>query len=360
MLNDGKPEQFFGVQEDLNYLSDWIEHFISKNKRWKSPKFLIGESYGTTRVAGLAGRLQRAHNLFVNGVILHSQCGMGQPGTATGVQTPISNTLKLTHYTATAWYFKQLTPTLQNQRLEDIMPEVEDFIVQKYIPAITKGGILNDAKKQEIAKKVARYAGVSEQFVLDNNLSIPSSAFWKELLRDQGLTTGRLDSRYTGKDSDDAGIRPGYSPEYDSWKHSFTPAINSYLRDDLGFETNLEYNVSGDVRPWNNENGITAGLLRRAMEKNHSLRVLNQAGYYDGACDPYGAKYSLWQMDAGGKLQDRIEYKEYQSGHMIYIRKEMLVKANDDVRSFIMNAIPEEGQPVKYDVETVDLTNYDN
>jgi carboxypeptidase C (cathepsin A) len=359
MLNDGKPEQFFGVQEDLRYLSDWITQFVSRYQRWYSPKFLIGESYGTTRVAGLAGRLQGGHNLFINGVILHSQCGMGQPGTATGDRTPISNTLKLTHYTATAWYFKQLTPALQNQKLENILPEVEQFIMQEYIPAINMGGALSDSKRQEIAKKVARYSGVSEQFVLANNLSIPSSAFWKELLRDQGLTTGRLDSRYTGMDSNDAGTRPGYSPEYDSWKHSFTPAINGYLRDDLGFKTNLEYNVSGNVYPWNNDNGITAGLLRRAMEQNPSLRVLNQAGYYDGACEPFGAKYALWQMDAAGRLQDRIEYKEYQSGHMIYIRKDMLKEANNDVRNFILNAIPKKGEPIKYEVETVDLSNYD-
>lgn len=359
MLNDGKREDFFGVQEDLNYLSDWIGTFISRYKRWKSPKFLIGESYGTTRVAGLAGRLQGAHNLYINGVILHSQCGMGQPGTVTGMHTPVSNILKLPYYTSTAWYFKQLDSSFQNQRLEDFIGEVEDFTINQYIPAIMKGGALSAAEKEELAGKIARYAGVSKAFVLENNLSIPANAFWKELLRDQSLTTGRLDSRYTGLDSKNAGVGPEYSPEYDSWKHSFTPAINSYLRDDLGFDTDIEYKVAGDVRPWNNENGITADLLRRAMQQNPALRVLNQAGYYDGACDAFGAKYALWQMDAGGKLQDRIEYKEYQSGHMIYIRNKTLVEATDDLRDFILNAIPKEGAPIKYDVETMDLGQYD-
>lgn len=358
MLNDGKPEDFFGVQEDLNYLSDWIVTFVSRYERWKSSKFLIGESYGTTRVAGLAGRLQKAHNMFINGVILHSQCGMGLPGTVTGVHTPISNILKLPYYTSTAWYFKQLDSDLQSQRLEDFIGEVEDFTVNEYIPAIMRGGTLSTSKRQELAEKIAHYAGISEEFVLGNNLSIPPRAFWKELLRDQSLTIGRLDSRYTGLDSKNAGISPEYSPEYDSWKHSFTPAINSYLRDDLGFNTDIEYNVAGNVRPWNNEDGITADLLRHAMQQNPALRVLNQAGFYDGACDPFGAKYALWQMDSGGKLQDRIEYKEYQSGHMIYIRKKMMIEANNDLRDFILNAIPKEGTPIKYNVDTVDLENY--
>lgn len=359
ILNDGEREQFFGVQEDLTYLSDWIGNFISRHDRWKSPKFLIGESYGTTRVAGLAGRLQGGHNIFVNGVIMHSQCGFGQPGTVTGVQTPITNINKLTHYTATAWYFKQLAPDLQNRRLEDILPEVEKFMMETYLPAIAIGGTLTDQKRQQVAKQIARYAGVSEEFVLGHNLSIPASAFWKELLRDEGYTTGRLDSRYIGMDTDNSGTRPGYSPEYDSWKHSFTPAINEYLREDLGFATDLEYNISGNVRPWNDENGNTAIMLRRAMQQNPSLRVLNQQGYYDGACDPFGAKYSLWQMDPSGQLQDRIDYKEYQSGHMIYIRKDMLIDSNDDVREFILNAIPKEGEGIKYDVDTVDLSSYD-
>lgn len=359
MMNDGKPEDFFGVQEDLNYLSDWIGTFISRYERWKSPKFLIGESYGTTRVAGLAGRLQGAHNMYINGVIMHSQCGFGQPGTTTGVQTLTSNILKLTHYTATAWYFKKLAPDLQNRRLEDIMPEVEEFLIESYLPAVAMGGALNNQKRTQIARQVARYSGVSEQFVLDYNLSVPAAAFWKELLREDGYTTGRLDSRYLGLDSRNSGERPEYSAEYDSWKHSFTPAINSYLRDELGFKTDLEYNVSGNVRPWNNQNGITAGLLQRAMQQNPSLQVLNQQGYYDGACDPFGAKYALWQMDPSGRLQDRITYKEYHSGHMIYIRKDMLVAANDDVREFILNAIPKAGEPIQYKVDTVDLSAYD-
>lgn len=359
ILNDGEREQFFGVQEDLRYLSDWIGNFISRHNRWKSPKFLIGESYGTTRVAGLAGRLQGGHNIFVNGVIMHSQCGFGQPGTVTGVQTPITNINKLTHYTATAWYYKKLAPDLQNRRLEDIMPEVEKFMMETYLPAIAIGGTLTDQKRQQVAKQIARYAGVSVEFVLDHNLSIPASAFWKELLRDEGYTTGRLDSRYIGMDTDDSGTRPGYSPEYDSWKHSFTPAINEYLREGLGFATDLEYNISGNVRPWNDENGNTGIMLRKAMQQNPSLRVLNQQGYYDGACDPFGAKYSLWQMDPSGQLQDRIDYKEYQSGHMIYIRKDMLIDSNDDVREFILSAIPKEGEGIKYNVETVDLSSYD-
>jgi carboxypeptidase C (cathepsin A) len=351
MINDGKKDEFFGVQEDIDYLSDVVDLFLSRNHLWNSPKFLIGESYGTTRVSGMAGKLQGAHDIYLDGVILQGQCGMGEKGSPW-----FRKALKLPFYTATAWYYKQLPQDLQSQDLSDILPEVEDFTIHKYLPAVALGGSMSNDKKQAMAQKIARYSGLSKKFVLNNNLTVSPSSFWKELLRDQGKTTGRLDSRYVGIDSKNAGSRPEYSAELTSWENSFAPAINSYLRNDLGFKTDLQYYVFGPVYPWDRDHGTVYKMLRKAMEENPALQVLNQGGYYDGACDYFGAKYALWHMDPSGKLKDRIINKDYQSGHMLYVRQKTLKQGLNDLRKFITNSIPKEGQPIKYkDVDRVDL-----
>jgi len=345
ILNDGKKKQFFGVNADINYLADWIDLFISRKGRWNSPKYLIGESYGTTRVAGLAGKLQSAHDIYLDGVILQGQCGIGELPSRS---SRTSSALKLPYYTSTAWYHKQLPQDLQSKDLTEILPEVNDFTIQKYIPAVTRGGSINQNEKQQIAKQVARYSGLSVQFVLDHNLVVPNSAFWKELLRDQEKTIGRLDSRYLGIDKMNGGSRPDYNAELSSWENSFTPAINHYLRDELGFKTDLQYYVFGPVHPWNRDDNHVGDMLRRAMEENPALHVLNQQGYYDGACDVLTAKYALWQMDSSGKLKDRIKFISYKSGHMLYVRNKQMIKGNNDIRQFIENTVPQKGQPIKY------------
>jgi carboxypeptidase C (cathepsin A) len=346
MLNDGKPEQFFGVNEDLKYLADWIDTFVSRKDRWDSPKYLIGESYGTPRVSGLAGQLQGDHWMFLNGVILVSPTGLGLD---TEGPEPRSSVLKLPYYTAAAWYHEQLPSDLQNRDLTDILPEVEEYALEELLPALSYGGFIDDNRKQEIAKQVARYSGLDEEFVLDYNLAVPASAFWKELLRDEGYTIGRLDSRYTGIDKTDGGERPDYSPEYSSWKHSFSPAINYYLQEQLGFKTDLQYYVSGPVRPWNRQGNETGEMLRGAMAENPNLEVLVQSGYYDGATDYFTAKYVMWNIDPSGKMQDRFRFEGYRSGHMMYLRSEDLETSNQDIREFIQETLPEEGAPAKYE-----------
>jgi carboxypeptidase C (cathepsin A) len=168
------------------------------------------------------------------------------------------------------------------------------------------------------------------------------------LLRDKsGQTIGRLDSRYLGIDRMDAGTRPDYSPELTSWLHSFTPAINYYLREHLNFKTDIKYNMFGDVHPWNNENDNTRDDLRQAMAENPYLKVLVQSGYYDGATTYFNAKYTMWQVDPSGKMKDRFTFKGYRSGHMMYLRNEDLISANDDLREFIKNSSAK-GKSAKY------------
>ncbi len=343
IVGDADRKQFFGVNEDIQYLADWINTFVTRNNRWESPKYLIGESYGTTRVSGLALELQGKKWMYLNGVILVSPTELGIER-----QGPTKEALTLPYMAATAWYHNALPADLQSKDLLEILPEVENFTVNEYMPALAWGGCLSPEKRQAVADQVARYSGVDAQEILDHNLTITPAFFWKELLRDQGYTVGRLDSRYRGKDIKDAGERPESNAELLSWLHSFTPAINYYLANELNYKTDMPYYMFGPVHPWNQQNNRTGANLMQAVAQNPYLHVLLQSGYYDGACDYFNAKYNFWQMDKGGKFQDRFAFKGYRSGHMMYLRHEDLKQANDDLRDFIVQTMTVAEQPAKY------------
>jgi carboxypeptidase C (cathepsin A) len=340
---DAKREEFFGVNADIKYLAEWLTTFVTRKNRWQSPKYLIGESYGTTRVSGLALELQNAQWMYLNGVILVSPTDLGLNR---GPQIEAAN--RLPYFTAAAWYQKALAPELQRRDLTDLLPEVEEFTINELIPAIARGGFLDDNKRKQIAAKMAWYSGLSEKVILQHNLDVPTSFFWKELLRDKGYTVGRLDSRYLGIDRKDAGERPDYAAELTSWLHSFTPAINYYLREVLKYKTDVKYNMFGPVNPWDRSNDNTGINLRQAMAQNPYLHVMFQCGYYDGATTYFEAKYTMWQLDPSGKFKNRFRFEGYRSGHMMYLREEDLATANDHLRDFILKTIPKKGQPAKY------------
>jgi carboxypeptidase C (cathepsin A) len=342
IVGDARREQFFGVNEDISYLARWIDAFVGRNRRWVSPKYLIGESYGTTRVSGLVQRLQSAHWMYFNGVILVSPTSLGVER-----EGPIGRALSLPYFTATAWYHKVLASDLQSKDLDQILPEVESFTVDQLIPALTRAGSLPAARRTDLAKQVARYSGLSEQAVLGQNLAIPASFFWKELLRDRQFTIGRLDSRYRGIDRIDAGMSPDFDPALSSWNHAFAPAINYYLRDVLKYKTDLQYWVFGPVEPWNRDGDRTGENLRQAMSENPYLHLMVQSGYFDGGTDYFNAKYTMWNLDAAGRLQDRMTFKGYRSGHMMYLRQEDLATSTRDIREFIAKSTPKPGQPAK-------------
>jgi len=334
---------FFGVQADIKYLAGWINSFLSRYQRWASPKYLVGESYGTTRVSGLARELQESQWIYLNGVILVSPTELGiERGTATDAA------LRLPYYAATAWYHKKLPADLQQKDLLQVLPEVEEFTMRDVLPAIHRGGQLSSSEKKSIAARMARYSGIDEQVWLQHNLDLPVNFFWKELMRDKGFTIGRLDSRYLGIDRKVAGDRPDYNAELNSWLHSFTPPINIYLRETLKYKTDFKYNVFGNVSPWDRNNDQTGEDLRKAMAMNPYLHVMVQSGYYDGACDYFNAKYNLWQLDAAGRFTNRMSFKGYRSGHMMYLRKEDLASSNEDIRQFIKQSLPASNQPAKY------------
>ncbi|MBX3418590.1 MAG: hypothetical protein KF851_13380 [Pirellulaceae bacterium] len=337
------PTQFFGVTNDIDYLARWIEQFVTHYERWTSPKILKGESYGTTRVAGLARRLQSAHRIFVDGVILVSPTGLGIERAG-----PVSAALILPHYAATAWYHGQLDESLQSRNLEEILPEVEAFALDELLPALARGGFLDEERRQQIAARAAQYAGVSPEFVLNHNLVVPISSWRKELLRHERLTVGRLDARYRGVDREAAGVVYDYDPALTSWNHSFTPAINHYLRNELGYRTELSYNIFGPVSPWDRTGDQTGEDLRRSMAENPWLKVMIQAGYYDGGTDYFSAKYTMWNLDPSGAFRDRLRFETYRSGHMMYLRDEDLPTSNEHVRDFIKWSIPAPNTPARW------------
>jgi len=338
-----QQKMFFGVNADVKYLADWINTFVTRNNRWQSPKYLIGESYGTTRVSGLALELQARQWMYLNGVILVSPTDIGIER-----KGPVKAANRLPYFAAAAWYHKALTPDLQNKDLLELLPEVEKFTLEQYLPALAKGGFISMEEKQAIAKKVAHYSGLSTQSVLRNNLDIETSYFWKDLLRNREQTVGRLDSRYLGIDEKVTGSKPDYNAELTSWLHSFTPAINYYLREELEYKTDIKYNMFGNVYPWDRTNNNTGKNLRLAMAQNPYLNVMVQAGYYDGATNYFDAKYTLWQLDPSGKMKDRLSFKGYRSGHMMYLRHEDLRASNQDIRTFINATLPSNTQAAKY------------
>ncbi|WP_299443066.1 carboxypeptidase [uncultured Aquimarina sp.] len=336
---------FFGVNEDITYLAEWINTFVTRNNRWRSPKYLIGESYGTTRVSGLALALQNNHWMYLNGVILVSPTEIGFK-----FDGPVEVANRLPYFAAAAWYHKMLPSELQNKDLLEVLAEAEDYTINQLLPAIVKGGYLDTAKKEEAITKMAYYSGLSKKTIRQNNLEVPKSYFWKDLLREkEGLTIGRLDSRYKGMDIKESGDNPDYNSELTAWLHAFTPAINYYIGQELNFKTDLKYNMFGPVRPWDRTKGNNTGEnLRKAMTMNANLHTMIQSGYYDGATTYFNAKYVMWQLNTNGKLSDRLSFKGYRSGHMMYLRNEDLIKANEDIRSFITKSSSNIAKGSKY------------
>lgn len=334
--------KFFGVNADIAYLAEWLNTFVTRNNRWSSPKYLIGESYGTTRVSGLALALQNNQWMYLNGVILVSptELGINREG-------PVEVANRLPYFAAAAWYQKKLGARLQQKPLVEVLEEVEKYTINELLPAMVLGGFLEADKKQAVAQKMSEYSGVDAQVFLSHNLEVPYPYFWKELLREEGYTVGRLDSRYLGIDRKRAGERPDYNSELTSWLHSFTPAINYYLQEELNFKTDIKYNMFGPVRPWDRSGDNTGENLRQAMAQNPYLHVMTQSGYFDGATTYFNAKYNMWQLDPSGVMKDRLSFKGYESGHMMYLRREDLKNANNDIRDFIKMSLPGK-QAAKY------------
>ena len=287
--------------------------------------------------------------MYLNGVILVSPTELGIHHSGTGRRDgPLGASLRLPYFTAAAWYHQKLPADLQSKDLDEVLPEVEAYAVDELMPVLAKGGFVSDEERTKAARQMARYAGISEKAILQYNLDIPTSFFWKELLREEGFTVGRLDSRYKGIDRTEGGDSPDFNSEITAWLHAFTPAVNYYYRNVLNYETDLKYNMFGPVSPWDRSGNNTGENLRQAMAQNPYLHVMIQSGLYDGATKYFDAKYTMWQLDPSGKMKDRLSFKGYRSGHMMYLRNEDLISSNDHLRDFIRQSLPAPGEPAKY------------
>ncbi|UCG89124.1 MAG: carboxypeptidase, partial [Gemmatimonadota bacterium] len=327
MVEGEELHKYHGTMSDIRSVGEFIRLYILRNDRWMSPKFVIGESYGTTRASGLAGHLASSHQIYLNGVILVSMTGLDVEA-----GDDVSYATSLPHLAATAWYHQQLPSDLQSLPIRGFLDEVESFAMGDYVTALLKGDQISDAERDEIAGRVAWYTGLTPEYVVSTNLRISSRRFWKELLRDQRLTVGRLDSRYLGVDRDAAGENPEYDPAMSDWNGPFADAVNRYIREELNYNPDLQYNIWGNVRPWNRDDGANVGdMLRRAMRDNPYLKVMIQGGYYDAATDYFSAVYTISHLQPGGEFKDRFRFSWYESGHMMYLRKPDLANANNDL-----------------------------
>lgn len=318
-------------------MGSFIRHFLSRYERWGSPKYLAGESYGTTRAAGLSKFLQDRYRIYLNGIFLISAVlNFGTNDYYLGNDLP--RALYIPSYTAAAWYHKKLAPALQ-QNLQKTLKESEQFAIGEYATALLKGGWLTDAEKEVIATKMSYYTGLSKELILQSNLRVGEGRFWKELRRSEGLTIGRLDARFTGRDLDDAGETVSFDPSFANIDGSFTAAINDYFQKELNFKEEKGYNIFGDVYPWNYNNVQNQFLnvaesLRDAMAKNPALKVYVGCGYYDFATPYFTAQYDIEHMFLRPEQRKNVHVHTYEAGHMYYINKPSLIQFKKDVDAF--------------------------
>lgn len=332
------PKQFHGVRGDIQAFGEFIRTYLSRFDRWASPKYLIGESYGTMRSAGLAGELQSRHGIELNGIVLVSSVlDYLTKGYASGNDLPY--VIFLPTYTVTAWYHKKLPADLQAD-FGKAVQEARAFSTGDYLLALEKGNRLSEAEKTTIVQKLARLTGLSSEYIEQSNLRVTDVRFRTELLRAEHRTVGRLDGRFTGIDADAAAERQEYDPSNEAIKGAFTATFNDYVRQDLKFESDMSYPTSGDVRPWSyddfeNRYLNLADTLRGAMARNPYLKVFVANGYYDFATPFGGTEHTFAHIGFEPTYRDRIELAYYDAGHMMYIRPSEQKKLKADVSRFI-------------------------
>lgn len=336
-----EARQFHGLEQDAEAVGDFIRLYTTRESRWLSPKFLCGESYGTTRAAALASRLHD-DGLFLNGIILVSPVLNFQTiRFGAGNDTPYW--LYLPTYAATAWYHKKLAPELQ-QDLAKTIERAEAFAQGEYMQALAAGDSLDGARRDLVTRELAALTGLSPEFIERTRLRPDIGEFTKELLRDQSRTVGRLDSRYVGIDRDDAGAGFEYDPSMSAIMGPYTAAINDYLRRDLTFKSDLPYEIlTGRVHPWgfgaDNQYPNVSERLRGAMSRNRNLRVLVASGFYDLATPHFAAEHTFNTMGLDPELRGNVTIKQYRAGHMMYVRDEDRAGLKQDVAAFIAEAL---------------------
>lgn len=342
--DESNPDEFFTFRRDLDSVGEFIRLYTTRNERWPSPKFLIGESYGTTRACGLAGALQERHGLLLNGVMLVSvvlnfQTILFQEG------NDLPFMLYLPSYALTARYHGKLDKKYLDMDEGQFLDEVREFAMSDYNVALTRGSKLTDDDYERIASRVAAYTGLSVDYVKGCNLRIEIMRFAKEILRGEQKIVGRFDSRITGTDKDDVGEQFERDPSFDIVHGVYAGCLNHFVRGELGFESDLPYEIlSFKIFPrWKydeHQNAYvnTAATLRTAMHKNPALKVFVANGMYDLATPFFATEYTMDHLGVRDGLADNIEFGYYPAGHMMYVNKPSLASLTKDLKRFIKGA----------------------
>ena len=337
-LGKTEPKEFYGVTKDAESIGQFIRLWLNDNGRWNSPKYLGGESYGTTRTAAVVNQLEGTYNdVALNGLLLISTvldfgAGADVPG------NEMTHILNLPSMAATALYHGKA----QAPSTEAFVEEARRFAIGPYAAALLKGQRLGAEERASVRRELARFTGLSEAYLEQADLRVEPGRYYKELLRDRGLTIGRLDSRYTGKDYDNAGEKPDNDPSFYGIDAGYTAAVNTHLRQNLNYKSDRSYvSIGGLGAQWDwrlgggRDNDVYVNVtpyIGRAMRENKDLRVFVAQGWYDFATPFFAAEYALTRT---GIPQDRVEYQYYGSGHMMYVRDDDRVKLSRDIRNFI-------------------------
>ena len=340
-----KPElgkKFWGLDGDIASVGEFIRLYLTRYERWASPLFLVGESYGTTRAAGLSGYLVDRGIAF-NGILLVSSILNFETARFTrGNDLPFP--LFLPTYAATAWYHRRLPPDLQGKPLRAVLDEVEAFAAGEYPVALAKGDALATAERKALAARLARYTGLDAAWIERTDERIEIEHFCRELLADERKNVGRIDSRFTGDNESGVAERPDFDPSIAAIVPPYTAAFNQYVRADLGFKSDLTYFVLGGGihGPWEfpqNTFADTSGALRSAFAKNPSMRLFVASGHFDLATPYVATRYTLAHMGLTAEQRARITTKEYEAGHMMYLHVGELAKLRKDVGAFLASAL---------------------
>ena len=331
-------EKYWGLEEDLEAVGEFIRLYLSRNKRWTSPLYLAGESYGTTRAAGLAGHLIDRGIAF-NGVVLISTVMNFQTLRFTKAND-LPYALYLPSFCAAAHYHGRLDGELQGRDLRELLREVAEWAESDYTVALAKGDRISDDERAAIAERLSRYTGLTQRFILGADLRINIMSFCKELLRDDKRAVGRLDSRFIGIMASAEGTTFDFDPSMNAIGAPYTAVYNQYVREQLGYETDLNYEIlSYKVNEnWKYQGGRfpdTSEGLRAAFAKNPFMRVLVAQGWYDLATPFQAAYYSLAHMGLDASLRDQVSIREYEAGHMMYIHEPSLAKLKVDAAGFV-------------------------
>jgi carboxypeptidase C (cathepsin A) len=330
-------ERFHGQEGDIRAFGEFINTWLSTYNRWASPKYLIGESYGTIRSAGLSAELQQRHGIDLNGIVLVSSLLTYQT-LSPAPDNDVAWASNIETFSADAWYHKKLPPDLQSLSIRQVVDQSRAFAFGEYMTALTRGNTLTDAERAAMANKLARFTGLSPQFILNANLRVSADRFRKELLRDKRLAIGRLDGRFTSLDLDAAGEREEFDISNQALQGPYTALFQDYVRNELKWESDLHYPSSGNVRPWiydQNRYMDMTEALRGTMARNPFLKVFVALGYYDMATVMGGSEFNFTHLAYDKQITDRVSYGYYEAGHMIYIRPSAHKALKQDIVRFI-------------------------